>query len=95
MEDKIQLYTSSQEEAKKYDEVDLWRESYKENVRCAWAIEDAIRDNFDGKTLRQNCAEHVIEEFGFARVNFQAAFAGRANQGHRQLLQGNFCEYPL
>ena len=37
MEDKIQLYTSSQEEAKKYDEVDLWRESYKENVTCAQA----------------------------------------------------------
>jgi hypothetical protein len=42
MEDKIQLCTSSQENEKKYDEVDLWRESYKENVRFAQAKEMGI-----------------------------------------------------
>ena len=90
MEDKIQLYTSSQEEAKKYDEVDLWRESYKENVRCARAIEEAIRDNFDGKTLRQNCAESIIEEFGFARVNFVLANTLREKNWDIRFSEDNF-----
>ena len=90
MEDKIQLYTSSQEEAKKYNEVDLWRESYKENVRCAWAIEDAIRDNFDGKTLRQNSAKRVIEEFGFARVNFVLANTLREKNWDLRFSEDNF-----
>lgn len=90
MEDKIQLYTSSQEEAKKYDEVDLWRESYKENVRCARAIEEAIRDNFDDKTLRQNCAESIIEEFGFARVNFVLANTLREKNWDLRFSEDNF-----
>lgn len=90
MEDKIQLYTSSQEEAKKYDEVDLWRESYKENVRCARAIEEAIRDNFDDKTLRQNCAESIIEEFGFARVNFVLANTLREKNWDIRFSEDNF-----
>lgn len=90
MEDKIQLYTSSQEEAKKYNEVDLWRESYKENVRCARAIEEAIRDNFDGKTLRQNCAESIIEEFGFARVNFVLANTLREKNWDLRFSEDNF-----
>ena len=90
MEDKIQLYTSSQEEAKKYDEVDLWRESYKENVRCARAIEEATRDNFDGKTLRQNCAESIIEEFGFARVNFVLANTLREKNWDIRFSEDNF-----
>ena len=90
MEDKIQLCISSQENEKKYDEVDLWRESYKENVRCARAIEEAIRDNFDGKTLRQNCAESIIEEFGFARVNFVLANTLREKNWDLRFSEDNF-----
>ena len=36
------VYRWSQDYAKRYDELDQWRESYKENCTCARAIEKAI-----------------------------------------------------
>jgi len=73
MSEHVQLYTGSVEEAKRQGEVELWRESYRENCRCARAIEDAIKKDFDGKSLDSECAKSVIQEFGFARVNFVLA----------------------
>ena len=73
MSEHVQLYTGSIEEAKRQDEVELWRESYRENCRCARAIEEAIMKGFDGKSLDSGCAKAVIEEFGFGRVNFVLA----------------------
>ena len=73
MSEHVQLYTGSIEEAKRQDEVELWRESYRENCRCARAIEEAIKKGFDGKSLDSGCAKAVIEEFGFGRVNFVLA----------------------
>lgn len=73
MSEHVQLYTGSFREAERQGEVELWRDSYRENCRCARAIEDAIKKDFDGMTLDSNCAKSVIEEFGFGRVNFVLA----------------------
>ena len=73
MSEHVQLYTGSIEEAKRQGEVELWRESYRENCSCARAIEEAIKKEFDGMTLNSNCAKGVIEKFGFGRVNFVLA----------------------
>ena len=58
------MYPWSREEAQNYGELDLWRESYKENCRCARAIEQAISRNFNGYTLNTDCLQEILEEFG-------------------------------
>lgn len=62
------IYRAS--DAKKRGELNLWRESHKENCRCARAIEDAIRTSFNGANLQADCAKQVIDQFGFNRVNY-------------------------
>lgn len=65
-----ELYSDSRSEASEWGELDLWRESYKENCACARAIEKAIAENFDGMHLNADTAKGVIAEYGFQRVNW-------------------------
>ena len=62
------LYPYSSAEAKERDELPLWRESHKANIACRNAIEDAIRQNFDGMHLDKNCITPVLEEYGYKRT---------------------------
>lgn len=64
------LYTGTLEQARKDDEVKLWRESFKANVECKIAIESAVRRGFDGMHLASGCAASVLEEFGAERVKY-------------------------
>ena len=52
MADHKSLYIYSKAEAQEHGELELWRESHKENCKCARAIEDAISRSFDGRTLQ-------------------------------------------
>ena len=70
MANNVPLYTGSREYARAHDELPLWRESISENIRCKQAIEDAIRQGFDGLHLKPDCAESVIQEFSFDRVEY-------------------------
>lgn len=68
------LYFWSLEEAVRNNERNLWRESYKENCDCARAIEKAINGAYDYKNAHLNdCAEPIIERYGFDRVNWVLA----------------------
>lgn len=67
------LYPYSREEAKRLNELSLWRESHKENVACKNAIEEAIRQSFDGMHLNADCAQGVISQYGFKRVHWVLA----------------------
>lgn len=49
--DHAYLYLSSISEAKRQNEVALWRASHLENIACKQAIEEAIRRGFDGMHL--------------------------------------------
>lgn len=53
MANNVPLYTGSREYARAHDELPLWRESISENIRCKQAIEDAIRQGFDGLHLNR------------------------------------------
>ena len=64
------LYLNSLSEAKRQDEIALWRASHIKNVACKQAIEEAIRKSFDGMHLDANCAQSVIDSFGFKRVGW-------------------------
>jgi len=62
------VYPYSAPEANRRNELDLWRESFQENIACKEAIEQAIRKGFDGMHLSEDCAQTVIEQFGFKRT---------------------------
>ena len=62
------LYPYSSAEARERDELPLWRESHKANITCRNAIEDAIRQSFDGMHLDKNCITPVLEEYGYKRT---------------------------
>ena len=71
--DHAYLYLSSISEAKRQNEMALWRASHLENISCKQAIEEAIRRGFDGMHLSHDCARGVIEDFGFKRVGWVLA----------------------
>ena len=59
------LYPYSSAEARERNELSLWRESHKANIACRNAIEDAIRQNFDGMNLQTDCLKAVLDEYGY------------------------------
>ena len=61
-------YPYSAAEARKRNELSLWRESYKANIACRDAIEEDIRQNFDGMNLQTDCLKAVLEEYGYKRT---------------------------
>ncbi len=69
------LYPYSHAEARRLGEMQRYEDSFRQNVSCARAIEQAIRDHFDGSNegLKDGCAQAVLERYGFKRVNFVLA----------------------
>ena len=67
------IYPYSLAYAIKYNERDLWRESYQANCDCARAIEQAIVENYDGSRLADGSEKAVLGEFGIDRVNWVLA----------------------
>ncbi len=64
------LYLGSISEARRSGELDQWWDSHKENIACKKAIEEAIRQGFDGMYLGRDCAKRVIEAYGFKCVGW-------------------------
>ncbi len=50
----------------------MHEDSFRLNVQCARAIEKAIREHFNeaDESLMENCAQSVLEQYGFKRVCF-------------------------
>lgn len=71
--DHAYLYLGSVSEARRQNELALWRANHLENIACKQAIEEAIRRGFDGMHLSHDCARGVIEDFGFKRVGWVLA----------------------
>jgi hypothetical protein len=67
------LYRGSFNEAKQLNEIDEWRASQKENIRCRDFIDKAIGKDFDGFYLNGNIAEQAIGKFGHDRVQWVLA----------------------
>ena len=62
------LYPYSAKEARERNELSLWRESHRANIACREAIEDTIRQNFDGMHLDKDCITPVLDEYGYKRI---------------------------
>lgn len=67
------LYTGTSEEARNNGQLQEWRDSFHANIQCKIAIENEIRQSFDGMYLDPGCAERVVERFGFERVRYVLA----------------------
>ena len=85
------LYPYSSAEARERNELSLWRESHKANIACRNAIEDAIRQSFDGMHLDKDCITPVLEEYGYKRTTWVLAntlhelkWDGRFGHGNKQ-----------
>lgn len=73
LKDHPYLYPYSKEDARRSKELDRWQESFAHNVQCARDIESAIRGNYENDTIREGCAQSVLNQYGFKRVNFVLA----------------------
>jgi len=67
------LYRSSLLEAKRNNEVELWRESHRANIECKKAIEQSIFDNYDGTHLKGETAKDLCDIHGIDRVGWVLA----------------------
>ena len=73
--DEKAIYPYSLEYAKQSSpqDVEQYKLSHKQNIACKNAIEQAIRENFDGLRLGKNSGKQVIADFGSDRVNLVLA----------------------
>ena len=69
------LYLNSRAEARRLRETQRHEDSFRLNVDCARAIEQAIRNHFNDadESLKEGCVQSVLEQYGFKRVNFVLA----------------------
>lgn len=73
-ENEVPVYKNSIAYAEEHEEVLLYRQSEERNIACKEAIEEAIRENFDGTHLDQDAAKDVMDEFGEERVSYVLAY---------------------
>lgn len=64
------LYCGTAEQARRENQLQLWRDSFQANILCRIAIENEIRQHFDGMHLDRGCAGRVLDQFGEARVKY-------------------------
>ena len=67
------LYLGSLAEAKRSQELGLWRASHQCNITCKKAIEDAIRSGFDGMHLNPACVQRILQAHGYKRTQWVLA----------------------
>ncbi len=69
------LYRNSRAEAIRLGEEQRHEDSFYLNASCARDIEQAVRDHFNetDESLKEGCAQSVLEQYGFKRVNFVLA----------------------
>lgn len=89
------LYTHTLSYAMEHKRVDDYLDSRKLNLDCKKAIEDAIRNNFDGMHLEHDAAGEVLEEYGAERVTFILAntvqhleYDGRFSRDNKEWAKG-------
>ena len=75
------LYPYSAQEARTRNQLPMWRESYHANVACRNAIEETIRQSFDGMHLKDGTVEKIVELYGYKRVEHVLANTMQERRG--------------
>lgn len=73
MAEYLPVYPHSVETAAAKGELEAWRTSHHTNVSCKRAVDEIIRQNFDGMHLRPGCVQKVCQRFGYVRTAFVLA----------------------
>ena len=69
----LPVYIFSATFAKGHGELEEYRASFKANVACRDAIEDAIASHYADNRLDGSCVQEVVDRFGAERVSFVLA----------------------
>lgn len=87
----LPVYIFSASFAKGHDEMEEYRASFRANVDCKNAIEDAIASHYSDNRLDGSCAKEVVDRFGAERVSFVLAntvqhkdWDGRISAGNKE-----------
>lgn len=83
------LYKYSVETAKHDGDLEAWRESRNENIRCRDYLDEQVREKFDGFRLPDECAENTIKEFGYDRTMWVIANTIMARKGDGRFKEQN------
>lgn len=67
------LYRQPASYAREHGELEQYRASLKANIACKGAIEQAVRENFDGAHLNEDAVRRVLSAFGPERTSFVLA----------------------
>lgn len=95
MTEDVPVYEGTLEHAKANGEQELYRHSLQANIECKHAIEESIRNNFDGMHLTKGFENGLIEKFGMERVKYVLAntvqendWDGRYSSGTKDWAKG-------
>lgn len=69
----LPVYIFSATFAKEHGELDEYRASFKANVQCKNAIEEAIANHYSDNRFDGSCVQEVVDRFGTERVSFVLA----------------------
>ena len=69
----VYLYRNSLSEARRCDELQLWRDSHKENIRCRDDIDKMVSEQYNGNILPDEIIKTACKEFGIDRVGWVLA----------------------
>lgn len=88
MEIETPLYPYGKKEATLRKELGQWEESFRTNVSCSRAIEEAIRAYGDSETgsLRPEAARSILDRWGFKRTTFVLANTLRESDSYAKYL---------
>ena len=73
MKDTTQLYIYPASYAYEHGELEQYRASYKANIACKEAIEQAIVDHYRDNRLGTEAVHQVLEQFGYDRMFYVLA----------------------
>ena len=73
MKDNTLLYIYPASYAHEHGELDQYRASYKANIACREAIEQAIADHYRDNRLGTEAVHQVLEQFGYDRMFYVLA----------------------
>lgn len=83
------LYMNTGAYAREHGELEQFQASHKANISCKGAIEEAIRQNYDGCHLDSVAAKQVLNEYGADRTMFVLSVTVRDKDWDERISRDN------
>lgn len=89
MKDTTQLYIYPASYAHAHGELEQYRASYKANIACKEAVEQAIAGNYRDNRLGTEAVHQVLEQFGYDRMFYVLANTVRQKEWDGRISRDN------